>query len=140
MQRAHLWIAQKTHKNTISILLKIKSFTEILHKSSWLCSREKYAQKSNLTKVHAACTPVNWSKDSQKHDLDRLADKKFYWDSSQVTLAMQSGKLRSKVSNDQCAHSGHTCELAKGFSKIDLYINEERMYDIGISGGDYDED
>ena len=88
-QRAHLWIGQKTHKNMISILLQIKSFTEILHKSSCLCSRENYAQKYQMTGVHGSCTPVNWPKDSQKYD---------------------------------------------------LYINEEGMYDMGISGGDYDED
>ena len=61
-------------------------------------------------------------------------------DSSNVNLAMQSWKLRSKVSNDRCAWIMYTCELAKRLSKIDLYINEEGMYDMGISGGDYDED
>ena len=29
--------------------------------------------------------PLEWPKDLQKHDLDPLADKKFYWDSSQVS-------------------------------------------------------
>ena len=52
-------------------------------------TRENYAHKYDLTKVHAAYTPVNWPKDSQKYD---------------------------------------------------LYINEGGMYDMGISGGDYDED
>ena len=33
-------------------------------------------------------------------------------------LAMQSGKLHSKVSNDRCAHSGHTCELVKRLDPI----------------------
>ena len=28
----------------------------------------------------------------------------------------------------------------KDSQKYDLYINEEGMYDMGISGGDYDED
>ena len=111
-------------------------------------TRENYTHKYDLTSVHAAGTPVNWPKDSQKHDLDPLADKKWFlksqvgyavvkttlksikwpvymdhvhlWigqkthkntisillqiksDSSQVKLAMQLGKLRSKVSNDQC--------------------------------------
>ena len=42
------------------------------------CSRENYAHKYQMTGVHGSCTPVNWPKDSQKHDLDPLADKKFY--------------------------------------------------------------
>ena len=28
----------------------------------------------------------------------------------------------------------------KDSQKYDIYINEEGMYDMGISGGDYDED
>ena len=46
---------------------------------------QSWNQKYQLTGVHDPCTPVNWPKDSQKHDLDPLADKKFYWDSSQVS-------------------------------------------------------
>ena len=41
-------------------------------------TRENYAQKYDLTKVHAACTSLEWPADSQKHNLDPLADKKFY--------------------------------------------------------------
>ena len=33
------------------------------------CSRENYAHKYQMTSVHAACTPVSWPKDSQKHDI-----------------------------------------------------------------------
>ena len=66
----------KTHKNTITILLQIKSFTEIPHKSSWLCSRENYTQKYDLTKWSAADHLLNWPPDSRKDDLDPLADKK----------------------------------------------------------------
>ena len=80
MIHVHLWIGQKTHKNTISILLQIKS------------------------------------------------------DSSQVKLAMQLGKLRSKVSNDQCLW------IDQRILKNRSLHNEEGMYDMGISGGDYDED
>ena len=54
-------------------------------------TREKYAQKYDLTKVHAACTFVNWPSDS--------------W------------KLRSKVSNDQCTCCIYTCELGKRLTK-----------------------
>ena len=32
------------------------------------CSRENYAHKYELTKVHAACTLLNWPSDSRKHD------------------------------------------------------------------------
>ena len=33
------------------------------------CTREKYAQKYDLTSMPTASTPVNWSMDSQKNDL-----------------------------------------------------------------------
>ena len=33
-----------------------------------LCSRENYAQKYQLSSVNAACTPINWPKDSRKDD------------------------------------------------------------------------
>ena len=75
-QRTHPWIGPKTHKNTISILSEIKSFTEITHKLSCLCSWENYAQKYVLSKVFTADTSLEWPKDSQKQDLDPLADKK----------------------------------------------------------------
>ena len=32
------------------------------------CSRENYAQKYQMSSVHAACTPINWPKYSQKYD------------------------------------------------------------------------
>ena len=40
---------------------------------------ENYAQKYQMTGAPIAGTPLwNWPKDLQKHDLDPLADKKFY--------------------------------------------------------------
>ena len=47
-----------------------------------------------------AAQPLNWPKDSQKHDLDPLADKKFYWDSSQVSrskVAIEHIRFRNKL-------------------------------------------
>ena len=61
-------------------------------------------------------TPLEWTKNSQKHDLDPLADKKFYWDSSQV-------------SRENYAHK-------YDLSKVPI-VGTPRIL---ISGGDYDED
>ena len=33
------------------------------------CSQEIYAQKYQMTSLHAACTPMNWPKDSQKYNI-----------------------------------------------------------------------
>ena len=33
------------------------------------CSSENITQKYQMSSVHAACTPINWPKDSQKHDI-----------------------------------------------------------------------
>ena len=49
-------------------------------------TRENYAYKYDLSKVPTARTSLEWPPDSRK--------------------------LHSKVSNDQCTCSGHTCELA----------------------------
>ena len=97
---------------------------------------ENYAQK--------VCTPVNWPRDSTKHDLDPLTDKKFYffkssclcshenyaqkYDLSKVFTAdtllnwpSDSRKLRSKVSNDRCTWIMYTSlEWPKDSQKHDL--------------------
>ena len=59
-----------------------------------------------------ATQPLNWSKDSQKHDLDPLADKKFYWDSSQV--------CRSKVAIEQVRFRNELYKLAPRLVKTTL--------------------
>ena len=33
------------------------------------CSPENITQKYQITSVHAACAPINWTKDSQKYDV-----------------------------------------------------------------------
>ena len=33
------------------------------------CSLENITQKYQMSSVHAACTPINWPKDSQKYDI-----------------------------------------------------------------------
>ena len=33
------------------------------------CSPENITQKYQMSSVHAACTPINWPKDSQKYDI-----------------------------------------------------------------------
>ena len=33
------------------------------------CSKEKYAQKYQMSSAPAAVTPINWPKDSQKYDI-----------------------------------------------------------------------
>ena len=55
---------------------------------------------------------LEWSKDSQKHDLDPLADKKFYWDSSQVS--------RSKVAIEQVRFRNELYKLAPRIVKTTL--------------------
>ena len=33
------------------------------------CSPENITQKYQMSSVHAACTPINWPKDSQRYDI-----------------------------------------------------------------------
>ena len=33
------------------------------------CCKENFAQKYQMSSVHAVCTPVDWPKDSQKYDI-----------------------------------------------------------------------
>ena len=112
------------HKNPLRVLLSKYHRWEFYWDSSqvklttWLVKTT--LKKYDLTKVPTACTPMNWPKDSQKHDLDPLAGKKFYWDSSQVKFSMQSWKLRSKVWFKQGAHSGHLFGMVLWLEKTTL--------------------
>ena len=87
-------------------------------------SVENYAHKYDLSKWSVTDHLLNWLPDSRK--------------------------LRSKVWFDQCAHSRHTLAFNKfeeeghverkfnHFWLIDY--TRDNLYDMGISGGDYDED
>ena len=44
---------------------KSKTTTIVKHR----CSKENFAQKYQMSSVHAVCTPVDWPKDSQKYDI-----------------------------------------------------------------------
>ena len=59
---------------------------------------------------------IKWPKDSQKHDLDPLPDKRFYWDSSQVSRE----NYAHKYDLSKPRHSDAPHELAPWLVKTTL--------------------
>ena len=104
-QRSAPWVGLRTHKNTIFLVswlgpsfkfwLKICRLVKGIHPwDSSQVSRENYTQKYDLIKVPTAGTFVNWPPDS--------------------------GKLRSKVWNDQGTCSMYLCEFPLWLEKTTL--------------------
>ena len=48
--------------------LKYGKATKTAYIVKHLCSKQNYAQKYQLSSIHAACTPINWSKYLQKYE------------------------------------------------------------------------
>ena len=67
-----------TRAKEVCRALEYEKTTKIAQVVKAHCSSENIRHMRELKGVVSPNTPLEWSKDSQKHDLDPLADKKFY--------------------------------------------------------------
>ena len=66
------------------------------------CSQENITQKHQMSSVHAACTPINWPKDSQRYDIYTNEEGMY-----ELLFSSQQPKAKAYKQNEERSSTSH---------------------------------
>ena len=94
------------------------------------CSQEKHAQKYQINSVNAACTAINWSRDSQKYDIytneEGMYELLFPYVRQQLSDKLHAMEIEDLTSRAQALNFTNEGERQAHRQQI-LRLNEEHQ-------------